>query len=63
VTATRVPGFTDNHTHLLTDAAGVPLPWQGTSVAGFHRRVVSAGSTPMDVLEPPAAGPPGRRTS
>jgi hypothetical protein len=59
VTATRVPGLTDSHTHLLTDAAGVPLPWQGSSVAAFHRRVAGAGTTPMDVLEPPAAGPPG----
>ncbi len=64
VTATQVAGcavagFTDSHTHLLTDAAGVPLPWQGSSVAGFHRRVASMDTSPMDVLEPPPAGPPG----
>jgi hypothetical protein len=53
------PWLTDSHAHRLTDAAGVPLPWPGSSVAAFHRRVAGAGTTPMDVLEPAAAGPPG----
>lgn len=46
------PGFVDHHTHLLTTAAGVPFPWQGTSVRAFHERLARAGTTPMDVAEP-----------
>jgi predicted amidohydrolase YtcJ len=56
--ASEVPGFTDSHTHLLADAARVPLPWQGSTVAEFHRRVASAGTTPMDVPEPAMPGAP-----
>jgi predicted amidohydrolase YtcJ len=63
VTAAQVPGFIDSHAHLLTEAAGVPPPWQGSSVAEFHRRVAGAGSTPMDVLEPPPAGPPDEQAA
>jgi predicted amidohydrolase YtcJ len=48
-----VPGFVDAHTHLLTDAGGVPLPRETSTVAAFHRRVAGEGSTPMDVPEPP----------
>jgi predicted amidohydrolase YtcJ len=55
--AVSVPGFADAHTHLLAASAGIPLPLQETSVAAFHRRVASAGSTPMDVPEPPPPGP------
>jgi predicted amidohydrolase YtcJ len=47
-----VPGFADAHAHLLKAAAGIPFPWQETTVAGFHRHVAGAGSTPMDVPEP-----------
>jgi predicted amidohydrolase YtcJ len=52
-----VPGFTDAHTHLLAVAAGVPAPWETTGVAEFHRAVAAAGSTPMDVPEPPLSDP------
>lgn len=41
--ATEVPGFTDSHTHLLADSARAPLPWQGSAVAEFHRRVAACG--------------------
>ena len=52
-----VPGFTDAHAHLLAVAAGVPAPWETTGVAEFHRAVAAAGSTPMDVPEPPLSDP------
>ncbi len=55
--AVAVPGFADAHTHLLAASADIPFPWQETSVADFHRRVASAGSTPMDLPEPPPPGP------
>jgi predicted amidohydrolase YtcJ len=47
-----VPGFTDAHTHLLEVAARAPAPWEETGVAGFHRAVAAAGTTPMDVPAP-----------
>jgi len=52
-----VPGFADHHTHLLRDAAAVPFPASRQAVADFHHRVASAGSTPMDVLDPPLTEP------
>jgi predicted amidohydrolase YtcJ len=48
-----IPGFTDHHAHLLRTAAGVPFPATAAAAADFHRRVAAAGSTPMDVLDPP----------
>jgi predicted amidohydrolase YtcJ len=47
-----VGGFTDHHTHLLKTAAGVPYPWEGTTVREFHQRVWRDGGTPMDIAEP-----------
>jgi predicted amidohydrolase YtcJ len=47
-----VGGFVDHHTHLLKTAAGVPYPWEGTTVREFHQRVWRVGSTPMDIPEP-----------
>jgi predicted amidohydrolase YtcJ len=55
--AVAVPGFADAHSHLLTQAAGTPFPWQGTTVAAFHREVAAAGETPMDLPEPPPEMP------
>jgi predicted amidohydrolase YtcJ len=49
-----VAGFADGHAHLLEVAAGVPAPWQETTVAAFHREIARAGRTPMDVAQPPA---------
>jgi predicted amidohydrolase YtcJ len=51
-----ISGFVDHHTHLLTEAAGTPFPWQGTTVRAFHERVRRDGTTPMDVPETPAGG-------
>jgi predicted amidohydrolase YtcJ len=51
------PGFTDHHTHLLRTAAGVPFPAGTAAVRDFHHKVASAGSTPMDVLDPPLTQP------
>jgi predicted amidohydrolase YtcJ len=48
-----VPGFVDHHAHLLRDAAGVPFPAGPAAVREFHQHVAAAGSTPMDVLDPP----------
>ena len=48
-----VPGFVDHHAHLLRTAAGVPFPASTAAVREFHHRVAAAGSTPMDVLDPP----------
>jgi predicted amidohydrolase YtcJ len=48
-----IPGFTDHHAHLLRTAAGVSFPATPAAVADFHRRTAAAGSTPMDVLDPP----------
>lgn len=56
--STEVPGFIDSHAHLLKDSARVPFPWPESTVSEFHRRVAGAGTTPMDVPEPPAPGPP-----
>lgn len=58
--AVTVAGLIDAHTHLLAAAAGTPFPWQGTTVAAFHRAVAGNGRTPMDVAEPPPPEPPGR---
>jgi predicted amidohydrolase YtcJ len=55
--AVAVPGFTDAHAHLLRQFSGIPFPWQETTVARFHQQVASRGTTPMDVAEPPPAGP------
>jgi len=51
-----ISGFVDHHTHLLTEAAGTPFPWQGTTVRAFHERVRRDGTTPMDVPEIPTGG-------
>jgi predicted amidohydrolase YtcJ len=51
-----ISGFVDHHTHLLTEAAGTPFPWQGTTVRAFHERVRRDGITPMDVPETPSGG-------
>src|SRR5215469_4582690 len=53
----RVAGLVDHHTHLLKTAAGIPWPWEGTTVRGFHERVWRDGSTPMDEPEPPSTDP------
>jgi predicted amidohydrolase YtcJ len=58
--AVTVPGFADAHTHLLKDAAGIPFPWQETTVAAFHHKVAYADRTPMDVSEPPPPLPPAQ---
>jgi predicted amidohydrolase YtcJ len=57
-----VPGLVDHHAHLLREAAGVGLPADRQAVRAFHQRVARAGSSPMDVLDPPPDGPglPGR---
>jgi predicted amidohydrolase YtcJ len=55
----RVAGFVDHHAHLLKTAAGIPYPWEGTSVREFHERVWRARSTPMDEPEPASADSPG----
>jgi predicted amidohydrolase YtcJ len=47
-----ISGFVDHHAHLLTEAAGTPFPWQGTTVRAFHEQVRRDGTTPMDVPEP-----------
>jgi predicted amidohydrolase YtcJ len=52
-----VAGFADGHAHLLQVAAGVPAPWQETTVAAFHHEVARAGQTPMDVAHPPPPAP------
>jgi predicted amidohydrolase YtcJ len=54
--AVSVPGFADHHAHLLRTAAGVPFPQGRAAVRDFHLRVAAAGSTPMDVLDPPLEG-------
>src|SRR5450755_1447687 len=61
--STEVPGFVDSHAHLLKDSARVPFPWPESTVSEFHRRVAGAGTTPMDVPEPPAPGPPDERAA
>jgi predicted amidohydrolase YtcJ len=52
-----VAGFVDHHAHLLKSAAGLPWPWQGTTVREFHERVWRDGSTPMDISEPTISAP------
>jgi predicted amidohydrolase YtcJ len=52
-----VPGFADQHAHLLRTAAGVPFPANTAAVREFHQRVAAQGSTPMDVLDPPLDQP------
>jgi predicted amidohydrolase YtcJ len=52
-------GFVDHHTHLLRTAAGLPWPWQGTTVRDFHERVWRDGSTPMDIPDPVSGDAPG----
>lgn len=59
MTAAEVAGFVDHHTHLLKESAGVPFPWQGTTVRAFHEQVSRDGSTPMDVAEPASSEPLG----
>lgn len=54
----EVPGFIDSHAHLLKDSARVPFPWPESTMSEFHHRVAGAGTTPMDVPEPPAPGSP-----
>ena len=54
--AVAISGFVDHHTHLLTEAAGTPFPWQGSTVRAFHERVRRDGTTPMDVPETPTDG-------
>lgn len=54
-----VAGFVDHHAHLLKAAAGVPFPWQSTTVREFHEQVWRARSTPMDVPEPASTNSPG----
>ena len=47
----ELPGFVDNHTHLLRVAAGALMPCDATdpaSVAAYHRMVAERWSTPMD---------------
>jgi predicted amidohydrolase YtcJ len=51
-----ISGFVDHHTHLLTEAAGTPFPWHGTTVRAFHERVRRDRTTPMDVPEAPGGG-------
>ena len=56
-----MPGLVDHHAHLLRDAAGVAFPPGTAAVREFHHKVAAAGTTPMDVLDPPlAAAGPGR---
>jgi predicted amidohydrolase YtcJ len=52
-----VPGLVDHHAHLLRDAAGVAFPPGTPAVREFHHKVAAAGTTPMDVLDPPLAEP------
>lgn len=52
-------GFVDHHAHLLKESAGIPFPWQGTTVRAFHEQVLRDGVTPMDVAEPPGTEPLG----
>ncbi|HET9898204.1 MAG TPA: amidohydrolase family protein [Streptosporangiaceae bacterium] len=59
ITGIEVAGFADHHTHLLKAAAGMPMPWQGTTVRDFHLRVQREGTTPMDIADPPSPHPPG----
>ncbi len=47
-----IDGLVDHHTHLLKAAAGLPWPWQDSTVREFHQRIWRAGSTPMDVADP-----------
>ncbi|HUD38558.1 MAG TPA: amidohydrolase family protein [Streptosporangiaceae bacterium] len=54
-----VGGFVDHHTHLLKTAAGLPWPWEGTTVRDFHERVWRDGSTPMDIPDPVSGDSPG----
>lgn len=56
-TQVAVPGLTDHHAHLLREAAGVGFPADTQAVRAFHERVARAGSTPMDVLDPPPSEP------
>jgi hypothetical protein len=56
-----ISGFVDHHTHLLTEAAGTPFPWQGTTVRAFHERVRRDGTTPTDVPETPVGVSPNER--
>jgi len=53
----EIGGLADQHAHLLAASAGVPFPWE-SGVRAFHERIAAAGGTPMDVVEPAAAGPP-----
>jgi predicted amidohydrolase YtcJ len=53
---TAISGFVDHHAHLLTEAAGTPFPWHGTTVRAFHEQVRRDGTTPMDVPETPGGG-------
>ncbi len=50
--AVTVPGFSDAHAHLLSQAAGTPMAAAATQVRSFHQRVAAAGSTPMDEPDP-----------
>jgi predicted amidohydrolase YtcJ len=55
--AVAVPGFTDHHTHLLKDAAGLGLAVAAPAVRAFHQQVAAQRSTPMDIPDPAPAGP------
>lgn len=52
-----VPGFADHHAHVLRHAAGAAFPAGASAVRDFHLRVAAAGTTPMDVLDPPLNQP------
>jgi predicted amidohydrolase YtcJ len=54
--AVAVPGFSDSHTHLLKDSAGVGLVVGSTAVRAFHQQVAAERSTPMDIPDPVPAG-------
>jgi predicted amidohydrolase YtcJ len=56
-TAVAVPGFADRHAHLLQESAGIALTVEPVAVGAFHREVAASGRTPMDLAEPPPAGP------
>jgi predicted amidohydrolase YtcJ len=48
-----VPGFVDHHAHLLRESSGIGFPAGPGAVREFHEQVARAGTTPMDVLDPP----------
>jgi predicted amidohydrolase YtcJ len=58
LTAFAVPGLVDSHAHLLADCAGAAFPASAAAVRDLHQRVARAGSTPMDLADPPPPFPP-----